>query len=722
MARRRVVTSSPVWLLVGAVVGLTAGAVLYFAGVDETAQLVWAITTVAGIMPATWWVFDALRRRKLGVDLMALLVLVGTLVIGEYLAGAVITVMLASGRMLESRAAGRARRELRSLLERTPKAVHRYVDGLVTEPALDAVKAGDLLLVKPGEVVPVDGMVESVVAVLDESALTGEPLPVERSIGEVVRSGVVNAGAPFDMRATTSASDSTYAGIVRLVASAEADTAPFVRLADRYAGVFLIVSLVIALAAWVASGEVERAIAVLVVATPCPLILAAPVAIASGLSRAARRGVIVKGGGVLERLADCTVLLFDKTGTLTAGWPDVIEVSAADERDGDETLRLAASLEQVSPHVLAASLVRGARLLDLELVLPSGVQEVAGQGVRGRVEGHLVTVGNAAWMAHGTEGSWAWAVRRRAERDGAMAVYVEIDDRLAGVIVLEDQIRVDAPRTIRRIRHDGISRVVMVTGDRYEVAEDVGALIGVDDVLAERTPAEKVEAVRLERAHGPTIMVGDGINDAPALALADVGVAIGARGASASSEAADVVLTVDRLDRLGDAVAIAVGLDASRCRASLSASGCRSPRWGLRPLGLLAPVWGAILQECIDVAVIANALRALRGAPGDVRFDREDTQLALRFSVEHRRIRADIDRIRTVADHLGVVPARGGDLRGPRNSPPPRRRDRTSRRSRRRRALSSRGSCPRWYRPDRDHESRPRRDPSRCHPTQSSPR
>ena len=491
MARSRAVTSSPVWLLAGAVVGLTVGAVLYFAGVEDAAQLVWAITTTAGVAPAAWWVFDALRRRKLGVDLMALLALVGTLVIGEYLAGAVITVMLASGRVLESRAAGRARRELRSLLERAPKAVHRYVGGLVTEPALDDVRAGDLLLVKPGEVVPVDGMVESDVAVLDESALTGEPLPVERSIGEVVRSGVVNAGAPFDMRATTSSSDSTYAGIVRLVASAEADTAPFVRLADRYAGVFLIVSLVIALAAWVASGEPERAVAVLVVATPCPLILAAPVAIVSGLSRAARRGVIIKGGGVLERLADCTVLLFDKTGTLTAGRPDVVEVSAAGGRDGNEVLRLAASLEQVSPHVLAASLVRAARLLDLELVLPSGVEEVAGQGVRGRVEGHIVTVGKAAWMAHGTEGSWARAVRRRAERDGAMTVYVEIDAALAGVIVLEDQIRADAARTIRRIRHDGISRVFMVTGDRYEVAEGVGALIGVDDVLAERTPRRR---------------------------------------------------------------------------------------------------------------------------------------------------------------------------------------------------------------------------------------
>jgi soluble P-type ATPase len=260
-------------------------------------------------------------------------------------------------------------------------------------------------------------------------------------------------------------------------------------------------------------------------------------------------------------------------------------------------------------------------------------------------------------MAHGTEESSVRAVRRRAELDGAMTVFVEIDDTPAGVIVLQDEVRADAGRTIRRIRHDGIRRVVMVTGDRAEVATGVGALIGVDDVLAERTPAEKVEAVRLERTHGSTIMVGDGINDAPALALADVGVAIGARGATASSEAADVVLTVDRLDRLGDALVIARRSRRIAMQSVVAGIGMSLGAMGLASVGLLAPVWGAILQECIDIAVIANALRALQGAPGEVRLDRDDTQLALRFSAEHRRIRADIDRLRTVADHLGVVPA-----------------------------------------------------------------
>ena len=642
-------------LLVAGLAGLGSGGVLHLFGVDGPAHAMWAATTLVGLVPAAWWVVDAARQHKLGVDVMAVLALAGTLAVGEYLAGAVVTVMLASGRTLESRAAGRARRELRSLLERSPKFAHRYEDGAVTVRPLDEVRPGDLVLVKPGEVVPVDGTVDTGVAVLDESALTGESLPVERVTGDPVRSGVVNAGGPFDLRATTTASESTYAGIVRLVASAEADTAPFVRLADRYAGVFLLVGLATAAGAWAASGVAQRAVAVLVVATPCPLILAAPVAIVSGLSRAAHRGVVIKGGGVLERLADGEILLFDKTGTLTAGRPTVADILPAGDVPATEVLRFAASLDQVSPHVLAASVVRAARQQQLELSLPADVDEVAGQGVRGRVDGHDVALGKSTWVTDLPGGPWLRSVRRRADLDGAMTVYVEIDGAVAGAIVLEDEVRADAARTIRRLRRDGIRRVVMVTGDRQDVAATVGAVIGVDEVLAERTPAEKVEAVRVERRHGATIMVGDGINDAPALALADVGVAIGARGATASSEAADVVLTVDRLDRLGDALVIARRSRRIAAESVIVGIGLSLVAMGFAAFGLLAPTWGAILQEGIDVAAIANALRALRDAPGEPRLQPADAELALRFSAEHRRMRADIDKLRAVADRLGVA-------------------------------------------------------------------
>jgi heavy metal translocating P-type ATPase len=501
-------------------------------------------------------------------------------------------------------------------------------------------------------VVPVDGRVESSAAVLDESALTGEPLPVNRATGEAVRSGVVNAGGPFDLRATTSAAESTYAGIVRLVSEAEASSAPFVRLADRYAGVFLVVALALAGAAWAISGDLVRAVAVLVVATPCPLILAAPVAIVSGLSRVARRGVVVKGGAALEQLARGEILLFDKTGTITAGRPRLADVVTATAMPAGDVLRYAASLDQVSPHVLAAAVVRAARARGLDLSLPDQVEEVPGHGVRGCVDGHQVAVGKAGWTRTSDRAAWTKSVRRRARLDGAITVFVDVDGAPAGALLLDDPIRPDAARTIRQLRRDGIRRIVMVTGDREDNAQSVGAVIGVDDVLAERTPAEKVDAIRLEQRAGATIMVGDGINDAPALALADVGVAVGARGATASSEAADVVLTVDRLDRLGEAVVVARRSRRIAYESVVVGIGLSLGAMLVAAAGYLPPVWGALLQELIDVAVIVNALRALRDTTSAGRLNEAESALARRFSAEHTTLRPDLARIRDVADRL----------------------------------------------------------------------
>src|SRR5664280_1399061 len=339
--------------------GLIAGGVLHWTGVGSAGDVAWIAVAGCGIALSLYSMIQSVLRGRLGVDVIALLALVGAVAVGEYLAGAVISVMLASGRALEGWAAGQARRELRSLLERAPKTAHRHEGGGLTVVDLDQVIPGDLLLVASGEVVPVDGSLVSATTVLDESALTGESLPVERFVGDRIRSGVVNAGAPIDLRATTSAADSTYAGIIRLVADAERSQAPVVRLADRYALGFLGVTLATAALAW-AVGGAERAVAVLVVATPCPLILAAPVAMVAGLSRAAKRGVIVKGGAVLERLATCTTLLIDKTGTMTVGHPALAEVVCAGPVPAEGILQLAASLDQVSPHVLPSAVVRAA--------------------------------------------------------------------------------------------------------------------------------------------------------------------------------------------------------------------------------------------------------------------------------------------------------------------------------------------------------------------------
>ena len=495
-------------------------------------------------------------------------------------------------------------------------------------------------------------------AVLDESALTGEALPVEHVQGDTVRSGTVNAAGPFDLRAAATAADSTYAGIVRLVEQAERSQAPFVRLADRYATWFLPLTLAVAGVAWAAGGA-ARAVAVLVVATPCPLILAAPVALVSGLSAAARRGVVVKNGGVLERLAKCATLITDKTGTLTVGQPAVTAVVPAGGVPPEEILALAASLDQVSGHVLAGAIVRAAAERGCTLIQPAEVTEVPGQGIAGMVAGRPVRLGRAGWAAVTGTPPWVRAVRRRARLDGALTVFVAVDGRPAGALLLEDRIRPDARLTIRALRHGGITRIVLATGDRAEAAEAVGVLTGVDEVLAGLTPEGKLDAVRAEQRRALVIMTGDGINDAPALALADVGVAMGARGSTASSEAADAVLTVDRLGRLGEVAALARRTRRIALQSVLAGMGLSLAAMAAAAAGLLPAVWGALLQEAIDVAVILNALRALRPPAPAARLTTADAALTSRFRDEHRIIRADIEQIRAAADALTSDPDSG---------------------------------------------------------------
>ena len=605
-------SSARILLTVATALGL--GIALWLFGQVELADLAWGAAVLVALVPLSVSVGRDLLRRETGVDLIALLAMAGSLALHQYLAGAVIGVMLAGGQALERYASTRARRELTALVARAPHVVHRYEDGELTSPNITEVKRGDLLLVKPGEIVPVDGVLSSEGAVLDESAITGESRPVQRHAGDHVQSGVVNAGAPFDMHALTTAEQSTYAGIVRLVREAQSSKARFVRVADRYAMVFLPVTLAVSGLAWIVSGDPVRALAVLVVATPCPLILAAPVAIIAGISRAASRGVIVKGGGALETLAGARTLVFDKTGTLTAGTPRVAGVESFWSLAPDEVLRLAASLDQVSQHVFAGGIVAAARARGLKLEFPNGVREHAGRGIEGRVGHRLVAVGQARWLAGERPlPAKAAALRNRINAEGLSNVFVAVDHTIAGAMVMDDPIRSDTPSAVARLRDAGVNRIVILTGDRKEVARTVAAAVGADEVLSEHTPAQKVQAVLHERDRAVTVMVGDGVNDAPALAAADVGVAMGARGASASSEAADAVIVLDRLDRVADAIMIGrrarhIAVQSVVAGMALSVAGML-----LATAGVLPPVAGAIFQEAIDVAVVLNALRALSG-------------------------------------------------------------------------------------------------------------
>ncbi len=596
-----------------AIAGIVAGSTTWFAGAPRAAHLLWAATTLLCLLPLAWTVVRELARGRTGVDLIAVLAMAGALAVGEALAGAVVAVMLAGGQVLERHAGGRARRELTALVSRAPRAARRREGEKLVEVPLSEVRPGDVLLVRAGEVLPVDGLVQGDVAVLDESVLTGEARPAERRAGERVRSGTLNAGAAFELRATATAETSTYAGIVRLVEQAESEKAPLVRLADRYAIYFLPFTLAVAALAWLVSHDPRRAIAVLVVATPCPLILAAPIAIVAGISRAARAGIIVKGGGALETLARADVLLLDKTGTITEGSPRLAEVITFAEIPADEALRLAASVDVVSLHPLAEAIVTAAHERRLRLAFPRETREEPGDGIEGTVDGHRVRVGKAEWALAGAPlPAAAIEVRDGSRRTGSSVPFVAVDGSLAAALVLEDAIRVETASTLRALRDDGFREIVMLTGDQQTIAAAVGKSVGVDSVLAEQSPAEKVAAVRAARRRGVTVMVGDGINDAPALAAAEVGIAMGARGASASSEAADMVVVPDRLDLLLDARSIArrsrtIALQSILAGMLLSGVGML-----LAAAGWLPPVAGALLQEGIDLLVILNALRALR--------------------------------------------------------------------------------------------------------------
>jgi heavy metal translocating P-type ATPase len=605
-------------LAAGVLAAIGLGGLLHLLSEPGAGDAVWAAATAVVLVPLAWSVARSLLHGDVGVDAIALIAMAAAPALGEYLAGAVVGLMLAGGNALEDHAAGRARRELRTLVARAPRIAHRRIDDLVEEVPVEELSVGDRVVVRPGEVVPVDGIVASDEAVLDESALTGEPLPVACRPGAPVRSGTTNAGEAFELRATRPASESAYAAIVRLVRQAESQKAPFVRMADRYAVVFLTVTLVTAGLAWALSGDPVRALAVLVVATPCPLILAAPVAIVSGVSRAARAGVIVKGGAAVEQLGEAQTVVLDKTGTLTLGLPEIERLVAFNGLGADESLRLAASLDQLSAHSLAEALVHAAHGRDLALSFPEGVQEDPGQGAEGIVDGRKVAVGSSGWLRRCgyLVSDAALADLDTAGGAGRAKVLVGVDGRLAAVVVLADHLRPDAQGLVSGLRDAGIRHVAMATGDRAAVAEEIGREVGVDRVYAEQTPEEKLELVRSLQADGalrPVVMVGDGVNDAPALALADVGIAMGSAGATVASETADAVILVDRVERVADAVRIGRRSLAIARQSVLVGIGLSLVAMAFAALGFIQPVFGALLQEAIDVAVILNALRALRG-------------------------------------------------------------------------------------------------------------
>lgn len=627
-------------VLLSVVALLLVALALWVFGWQEQARLALLATILVGGLPLLWITARQVAHREISVDLLALLAIAGSAALGQYLAGAIIVLMLSGGEALEAFALHRARSSLTALAERAPRHAHLVRgDELVTVAAED-VDIGMEVAVKPGELFPVDGVVTDGVSSVSEADLTGEPVPVLKEAGALVLSGSVNLDAVLRVRATKRTADSQYALIVRLVAEAQERKAPLHRLADRYALWFTALALGIAGLAWAFSGDSLYALAVLVVATPCPLILATPIAIMSGVDRAARSGIIVKSGATIEQLGEVDVAVFDKTGTLTLGTPALIELAAvagdgepvAGPRYSSEVLlALAASVEQFSSHILARAVVTAARERGATLVLATDITEATGKGVRGLVpalsQGAIagatgriaVAVGNRSFMGSLdiSLSPSVLAEREHRTRQGQMVSFLAIDGRLAGLLIFSDVPRPELARLAPELKAAGIERTVLLTGDGEVVARQIGTVAGIDRVVSQCLPEDKVRLVtELEQHKSHVLMVGDGINDAPALATATVGIAMGAQGLTAASSAADAVLLSTDIVRVADAVRLGRQVVRVAKEGIWVGIGLSIAAMVVAAFGYLPPAAGAILQEGIDVLVILNALRAGRGMEG----------------------------------------------------------------------------------------------------------
>lgn len=607
MSRLQVFAKRYPWVLIAAIVG-ALGLLADLLGFSTLTA--WGLSLFALVIASLqgYRMVRSLIQGHVGLDLLAVTAIGATVVVGEYWASLIIVVMLTGGEALEDAAAGRAERDLTALLDRTPQQAHRIdADAVIVDVPVGAVMVGERLLVRPSEIVPVDGALVSAEAQFDESSLTGESMPVERVAGELVLSGSVNGPRAVEIEATATAENSQYQRIVRLVREAAGSKAPLVRLADRYAVPFTLLAYAIAGIAWWVSGDSTRFAEVLVVATPCPLLIAAPVAFMGGMSRAARSGIVIKDAGTLERLATVKTVAFDKTGTLTHGSPEVVSVHPVGPgMTQDRLMQIIGSAEQYSSHVLATALRDHALARGLVLAQADKAREVATHGVEAELEGSTVVVGKPAFVAEHATG-----VVRRTLGAGEAAVYVGIDGEFAGSVVLRDRVRDEAAETLSMLRSLGVSRLVMVTGDVAETAEHIAEELGFTELHAECLPADKVTIVQSLNPHA-VMMVGDGVNDAPVLAASDVGVAMGARGSTAASESADVVILLDDLHRSARAIQIGqrtirIALESIWLGIVISVG-----LMVLAAFGFLPAVLGALLQEVVDLIAILGALRALR--------------------------------------------------------------------------------------------------------------
>jgi heavy metal translocating P-type ATPase len=583
---------------------------LFLIGYKEPSKIVVISISIIAILPEAREMIKTLMSGQVGVDIIALVAIGASLLLGQYVAAAVIVIMLTGGNALEEFAKNRARKELDSLLKRKPTIAHLLVNGEEKEVPVDQVKVGDSILLKPGDMIPVDGKIYKGFTSVDESAITGESLPENKKSGDEVLSGSINLDGVLEIHATKISKESQYETIIKLVSEASTKKSPLVRLADIYSLPFTILTFTLSGIAWFISGDPVRALSVLVVATPCPLLIATPVAIVSGMSRAASRGVIIKSGGVLEQLSRLKAIAFDKTGTVTQGKPTVMGVDPCEGTTKDELLKIAASVEKFSTHILAKVVVDTAEKQKLNLYKVSKSKEIPGKGITAEIKGKKVYVGSFALLKDsGIDVNSPICVGHSEQENTAL--YVASDKKYLGSISFVDPLRPEAKQTIASLKKAGVKNFIMITGDRKQVGEYIGNQLGITKVESEVLPADKVNILLNEKKkYSPIAMVGDGINDAPVLAASDVGVALGAKGSTAASEAADAVIMQDDLGRLGELVSISKRSVFIAKQSIFTGMGLSSILMVFAVAGFIVPVAGAFMQEAIDVIVILNALRA----------------------------------------------------------------------------------------------------------------
>lgn len=570
---------------------------------------IWAqilVTIVGAIVAFSMLIgmIKSIRQGDYGVDLLAILAVVATLSFSQYWAAMVVLVMLTGGDALEDYAAKKANSELKALLDNTPRIAHVLGDDQhATDVSVQDVPVGATIIVKPGEIVPLDGQVIKGESDLDESSLTGEARPVTKVPGDSLMSGSVNGNSSLTIKVTKLAKDSQYQQLVKLVQSAEKSPAHFVRLADRYAVPFTVVAIIIALAAWLISGDPLRIAEVLVVASPCPLILAAPVAMVSGMSRASRNGIIVKTGTVLEKLADAKTGAFDKTGTITTGQLQVKDVVAAPDSSysTNQLLKLAASAEQDSAHILARSLIAYSKDQALTLSPVENIKEVTGQGLVATIDNHQVKLGKLSFVDP----------TGQSKLLSHTAIYIAIDGQYAGAITFDDHLRPEAKQTMETLRKLGVKRLMMLTGDQAVFAEEIAKQVGISEVYTNLLPQGKIDVLKnIPQRDHPDFMVGDGVNDAPSFVTADVGIAMGAHGATAASESASAVIIRDDLFAIAKLVTISQETIRIAKQAVLIGIAICTVLMLIAATGIIPAFWGAMLQEVIDTVSILWALRA----------------------------------------------------------------------------------------------------------------